>query len=136
MVILFSFPMSIEKIWEKKHCCPFNMQFQQVSVLWQMSNRNLMFLRFMIVQKGVLMWLILYLLINLHASNLPDGCWMAFLLDIIQMTSKVLLVKSSKPNVMNFRFVSESSLFFQQYSITFKIVPVSMQKNKSALHSK
>ena len=45
----------------------------QVSVLRKMSDRNLIFIRFIITQKGELMWLILYLLINLNASNLPDG---------------------------------------------------------------
>ena len=53
--------------------------------------------------KGVLMWLILYLLINLLASNLPDDRWMSyhFLLDTIWTNSKVLLTEYSKPDVMS-----------------------------------
>ena len=58
-----------KKNLEKKHCCPFNNAFK----LRKMSDRNLIFIRFIITQKGELMWLILYLLINLNASNLPDG---------------------------------------------------------------
>ena len=59
----------------KKQTLSFQ-QCIQVSVLQKMSERNLMFIRFMITQKRVLMWLILYLLINLRTSNLSNGWWM------------------------------------------------------------
>ena len=61
-----------KKIFEKKTLLSFQ-QYIQVSVLQNMSERNFMFICFMITQKGVLMRLILHLLINLHASNLRDG---------------------------------------------------------------
>ena len=56
----------------KETLLPFQ-QCIQVSVFREMSERNLMFTRFMITQKEVLMWSISYLLINLKASNLSDG---------------------------------------------------------------
>ena len=126
MVMLFSFSVSIKRIWGKKL-----LSFQQciqVSALQKMSERNLMFIRFMITQKVVLlMRLILFFLINLHASNLPDGWWMSYIFawhhsNEFNLPNFQNLMLSEHLNLL---FVSERSFFFQPYSVALKIITVS-----------
>ena len=98
-----------------------------MSVFREMSERNLIFTRFMITQKEVLMWSISYLLINLKASNLSDGRWIPSifclkLFEQIQRFYSLNLQNLMLCQYLNLIFVSESNLFFQPCSIALKIV--------------
>ena len=67
MVMLLSFPILVKKKKKKKKSGKKNI------VVLSTMHSSVYVIRFMITQKGVLMWLIFNLLINLHASNLPNG---------------------------------------------------------------
>ena len=71
MVMLFSFPMSIKKNMGKKTVV-LSAMHSSVRVTKDKRKKPQVH-SFMITQKGELVWLILHLLINLHASNLPAG---------------------------------------------------------------
>ena len=110
----------------KETLLPFQ-QCIQVSVFREMSERNLMFTRFMITQKEVLMWSISYLLINLKASSLPDGRWIPSIFCLILFEQIQKFYSLNLQNLMlcqylNLIFVFESSLFFQSCTIALKIV--------------
>ena len=94
--------LSRSKNLGKKTLLPFQ-KCIQVSVLRKMSGRNLIFIRFMIKQRGLLMRLVLYLLINLHASNLLDSRWMPkhFCFAALERIQKFNFLESSKSDAMS-----------------------------------
>lgn len=103
---------------------------KMLSVLWKMSERNLVFIRFMITQKGCWCgWSYIFSSIYLlQISPMTGECPSIFCLTLFEQIQKFY-----SPNIqnlmlcqhLNLLFVLENSLLFQPYSIALKILAVS-----------